>query len=211
MQLDFSYRQFTFIFWKLHLSNAIFTFYIEAWCIFDFAYTFDLLCCAYILHLFILDFGTLSGYLWYTFGLLLVQSLASIHVCVASCIVLLCATITTRQFHSLFMKLFTFWIFYMLVLITAMCQYMVVVVVTASLYSFVLLSILHHIFGTHLFHESIQVPPIISILFISLNIFEFYSIFLKLFYHTLLSFFDTIISFCTLSFRRRRVLRTSLF
>ena len=41
-----------------------FTFYIEAWCIFDFAYTFDLLCYAYILHPF--------SKFWYTFGLLVV-------------------------------------------------------------------------------------------------------------------------------------------
>ena len=154
MQLDFSYRQFTFIFWKLQLSNAILLFILKLG-----AYlTLRTRLTYFAMHIFcilFLNFGTLSGYLWYTFGLLLVQSLASIHVCVASCIVLLCATITTRQFHSLFMKLFTFWIFYMLVLITAMCQYMVVVVVTVSLYSFVLLSIIHNIFGTHLFHESI--------------------------------------------------------
>ena len=95
MQLDFSYRQFSFIFWKLHLSNAILLFILKLG-----AYlTLRTRLTYFAMHIFcilFLNFGTLSGYLWYTFGLLLVQSLASIHVCVASCIVLLCATITTR-------------------------------------------------------------------------------------------------------------------
>ena len=95
IRFDFSYRQFTYIFWKLHLSNAILRFILKLGAYLTLRtrltyFAMDIFCILF------LNFGTLSGYLWYTFGLLLVQSLASIHVCVASCIVLLCATITTR-------------------------------------------------------------------------------------------------------------------
>ena len=79
MQLDFSYRQFTFIFWKLQLSNAILLFILKLG-----AYlTLRTRLTYFAMHIFcilFLNFGTLSGYLWYTFGLLLVQSFASIQV-----------------------------------------------------------------------------------------------------------------------------------
>ena len=99
-QLYFSYRQFIFIFCKPHLSNAILLFILKLGAYLTLRtrltyFAMDIFCILF------LNFGTLSGYLWYTFGLLLVQSLAAIHVCVAYCIVLLCATITTRKFHSL--------------------------------------------------------------------------------------------------------------
>ena len=100
-QLYFSYRQFIFIFCKPHLSNAILLFILKLG-----AYlTLRTRLTYFAMHIFcilFLNFGTLSGYLWYTFGLLLVQSLASIHVCVAYCSVLLSTTITTHILFSIY-------------------------------------------------------------------------------------------------------------
>ena len=59
MQLDFSYWQFTFIFWKLHLSNAIFLFILKLG-----AY---LTLRTRLVCILFLKFGIPSGYLWCTF------------------------------------------------------------------------------------------------------------------------------------------------
>ena len=122
MQLYFSYRQFIFIFWKLHLSNAILLFILKLG-----AYlTLRTLLIYFAMHIFCIFF---FFEFWYTFGLLVVYFRVTFGTvfgcntclcCILYCIVL-CNHHNAIVSLTAYMTLFTFWATYMLVLITAMC------------------------------------------------------------------------------------------